>query len=442
MGKHNIEKYSIPFRLLLHWGKPFHDCLYSRVHVFNKPKKIKHPHIYASNHQNALMDAIALIFAVNRMQVFLARSDIFKKPFIAAMLYQIKILPIFRIRDGFENLKNNDEVFENSVRVLNYPRTLSMFAEGSHAGYKHLRPLQKGFARIAFQAIEDRDNSGPFYIVPIGLEYEHYEKFGTEQIVNFGEPFEISEYYETYKESPAQGLTDLRDRLSEEIKKLIIHIDSKKWYYLILRLTDWNRTMLRGKNEKALNIFKSNQKLASKLSGLEDDDKGATELEQKCQTLDKLLVRSKLNVNEIATKNNILKNILILAICLPLLVISLPALALFGWIFFLVRDIVNKKIKDPQFRTSVRFAIYIILSILFAFIISLLALFLISWKAYLISLVAIVVTSVIGLKIVPFYKKIILRLKTGILHLFGHKRTKEIINLRDEIFEQIIHINR
>ena len=133
---------------------------------------------------------------------------------------------------------------------------------------------------------------------------------------------------------------------------------------------------------------------------------------------------------------------MLLVICLPLLVISLPALVLFGWLFFLVRNIVNKKIKDPQFRTSVRFGVYIILSILFAFIISFLALFLISWKAYLISIAAIVITSVIGLRIVPFYKKIIFRLRTGVLHLFGHKRTKEIINLRDEIFEQLIHINR
>ena len=57
------------------------------------------------------MDALAVLFTHNGQPVFLARADIFKKKMIAAILYFLKILPVYRIRDGFSSLKANDEIF-------------------------------------------------------------------------------------------------------------------------------------------------------------------------------------------------------------------------------------------------------------------------------------------------------------------------------------------
>ena len=58
--------------------------------------------IFASNHRNALIDALLLVFSSYHLKqiVFLARADIFKKSFVAWLLKGMRIMPVFRIRDG------------------------------------------------------------------------------------------------------------------------------------------------------------------------------------------------------------------------------------------------------------------------------------------------------------------------------------------------------
>jgi len=48
------------------------------------------PVIFAPNHQNALMDALVVLFVINKPVFFLARADIFKKSFVANNLRAIK----------------------------------------------------------------------------------------------------------------------------------------------------------------------------------------------------------------------------------------------------------------------------------------------------------------------------------------------------------------
>ena len=76
--------------------------------------------IFAPNHHNALMDALAVLFTIPRQMVFLARADIFRKGVFANILTFLKILPIYRIRDGYSALQPNSEIFNKTVEVLPY----------------------------------------------------------------------------------------------------------------------------------------------------------------------------------------------------------------------------------------------------------------------------------------------------------------------------------
>ena len=57
------------------------------------------------------MDALIILSVKNWQPVFMARADIFAGQFVRRLLFFMKILPIFRIRDGRESLKQNDEIF-------------------------------------------------------------------------------------------------------------------------------------------------------------------------------------------------------------------------------------------------------------------------------------------------------------------------------------------
>ena len=80
---------------------PAYYLFYRRVNVIGaKDVPDKGPVIFAPNHQNALMDAMTILCTKDRQPVFVARADIFKKPLIISILNYIRILPIYRKRDG------------------------------------------------------------------------------------------------------------------------------------------------------------------------------------------------------------------------------------------------------------------------------------------------------------------------------------------------------
>jgi 1-acyl-sn-glycerol-3-phosphate acyltransferase len=65
--------------------------------------------IYAVNHQNAFLDPIVIAGRTRQPTNFLTRADIFKKPFVAKILSQLYMLPIYRQRDGANAVKMNEK---------------------------------------------------------------------------------------------------------------------------------------------------------------------------------------------------------------------------------------------------------------------------------------------------------------------------------------------
>lgn len=235
MGKENIEKYSKRYALLKSIAGFWHNNVFYRKVIVLGLENIdpENPLIYAPNHQNALMDALAVLFTHKGQPVFLARADIFKKKTIASILYFLKILPVYRIRDGFSSLKGNDEIFNKTIDVLKNKNGLVILPEGDHVGFRRLRQLKKGICRVAFQADEASDFKLKIKIIPVGLEFSQYSRYRQVLTVVYGKPIEVSEYHDLYKVSPERALNELRSRLSSEMKKIIVHIESEEDYEAI-----------------------------------------------------------------------------------------------------------------------------------------------------------------------------------------------------------------
>ena len=153
MSRRNIRKYSWGYALTRLISMPFHRLYYRKLQVKHKEKiPADRPVIFAMNHQNALMDALAIVYNCSRQVVFMARADIFKKKMTARLLYFLKILPVFRIRDGFHSVDQNKEVFKEVFNVLENKRPVALFPEGSHLGERRLRPFKKGASVMAIKA--------------------------------------------------------------------------------------------------------------------------------------------------------------------------------------------------------------------------------------------------------------------------------------------------
>lgn len=275
MGKHNIEKKSFWLGFLFAFVEFWHNIIfYKKTVVVNKQNIPKRGNvIFTPNHQNALMDALAMHFNIKRRLIFVARADIFEKKPIAAFLYFIKILPIYRIRDGIDSLERNKEIFAKTVDVLEAGNGLAILPEGNHGGKRRLRPLKKGFARIAFQTEEANNFGMDLKIVPVGIDYSDYESYRSTLFINFGEPISVSDYYDLYKENAPLALNKIRDDLAGAISKVMINIKSITYYDLYYNLKEIYSNRYCEKlglpNGEQPNKFKADKLLIEKLEKLE-----------------------------------------------------------------------------------------------------------------------------------------------------------------------------
>jgi len=389
MSKENIEKYSARYALFKKAVGFWHDTVFYRKIIVLGSENInpEYPLIYAPNHQNALMDALAVLFTHKGQPVFLARADIFKKKAIAAFLYFIKMLPVYRIRDGFSSLKSNDEIFQKTIDVLKNKNGLVILPEGDHAGFRRLRQLKKGICRIAFQADEATGFQLKIKIIPIGVEYSNYSRFRQVLTVVYGKPVEVSEYHQVYMESPEKAFNILRDRLSTEIKKLMVHIESVDDYEAIDEL----RNIVNGRYSDDIKLPKlyRDRSLISSLGNLKASDP---------QSYERICVLSLL-VKKQAGELNISYRLLEkkkhplgwLIAGMAGLLLTFPVW-LFGNIFtltfLLLPELQIRKTKDLQFHSTLRFGISLALAFVFlpVYLIICLALFSPWWLASLIFL--------------------------------------------------------
>jgi 1-acyl-sn-glycerol-3-phosphate acyltransferase len=180
--------------------------------------------IFASNHQNAFMDPVLIACETFQKPWFLTRASIFNSSISKLLWTSLAMVPIYRIRDGVNSVKKNEEVIEDSNKLLGNQGSLVMFVEGNHDMRWSLRPLKKGVARMAFAAEENAGFTLGLKIVPTGLQYEDHQRFRSELLVSFGKPILVNNYRQVYENNPKEAYVQLIRDLHESMGKLIVNI--------------------------------------------------------------------------------------------------------------------------------------------------------------------------------------------------------------------------
>jgi len=142
------------------------------------------PLLIAANHPNSFLDAIILDVLFDQPIWSLARGDAFKSSFSLKILPYLKMLPVYRIREGVENLENNYETFDACIQLFKSKGVVLIFSEGLCVNEWHLRSLKKGTARLAFKAWDDNI---PLKVLPLGINYSSFSKFGKKVNIHFGD---------------------------------------------------------------------------------------------------------------------------------------------------------------------------------------------------------------------------------------------------------------
>ncbi|WP_343485720.1 1-acyl-sn-glycerol-3-phosphate acyltransferase [Allomuricauda sp. d1] len=208
-----------------YWALCGLNCYYRRIKTVgleNIPKD--KPVLFLSNHQNALMDVLLIATLSKRKPWYLTRADVFKSPFFRPLFHFLQMLPIYRIRDGKQNLFRNNAVFDKCGEILCENGAILIFPEANHDLRRRVRPLSKGFTRIIENALENNPEMD-LQLIPVGQNYQNATEMGDAAALYFGKPIPLKKHQGTKLDS-----LQLRAKVFERLKKLTTHIEPDDEY--------------------------------------------------------------------------------------------------------------------------------------------------------------------------------------------------------------------
>ena len=177
------------------------------------------PLLVTPNHQNAFLDALLVGAYIPIPLHILTRADIFNW-WSKRLLGLLNMMPIYRIRDGYAKLSQNDAVFETCKELFQSNKSVLIFAEGNHGEHHYLRPLTKGAARIA--VFSQQEMHEELYVLPVGVNYFQHQKSRSGVVLVFGKPITVKEHEATYNEVGAKGLLSMKEAISNGMKSTLI----------------------------------------------------------------------------------------------------------------------------------------------------------------------------------------------------------------------------
>lgn len=183
--------------------------------------------LFAINHPNALMDPLFVTSFNPRENHFLVRADVFEKPIVKKALASLNLMPIYRIRDGRQQLSNNEEIFKKCFNILKRKETLIIFPQGGHSRNRSIKPLSKGFTRIVFGALEENPELD-IAVIPVGITYQNSSSYPSKVCVQFGEPIDSRSILKSNEKPKAINI--LKNEVSSQLKKLTVHIPDDENY--------------------------------------------------------------------------------------------------------------------------------------------------------------------------------------------------------------------
>lgn len=359
-----VEDYSLGYDILRPLGKIIYLFSHRHFTVYgldNVPRN--EAVILAPNHQNALLDSLSIVLSSNFQPVFLGRADMFKKKLAAKFLSFFKITPVYRIRDGKDTLDKNQDVFDNSVAILNSKKMLVIYPEAAHNGMKSMLMHKKAIPRIVFLAAETSNYELDIKIVPVGINYTHYYNFRQNVTIRYGKPISSKAYYSMLKEDgEAKTANVFRNDLFEAIRKLVVHVDDKPAYELYDQAFELAKPMayeVLGVKHFHKHFDEAEQLITTKVhSALLSEQDEKEKLVEKAKLYKRLKTKLGFSEDVLRMKSvGFFESMKILLILIVLIPFGIYGAIANGWLYYFTRYPYRKKIKDKQFLSTISFGL-------------------------------------------------------------------------------------
>jgi 1-acyl-sn-glycerol-3-phosphate acyltransferase len=223
---------NLGYRLLKFWIKSGLYFYYGKIKISGLENVPRNKAVlFLPNHQSALLDVLLVAVACNRKPFFLTRSDVFTKPTLKKFFAYLRMIPIYRIRDGRRALKRNQAVFEKCAKIFKNNDAIVMFPEANHNIKRRVRNLSKGFTRILFKAL-DTHSDLEIHIIPVGLNYLKNDGFPDSVAIFYDSAIPVRRLYDS--EDVNSSVNEVKDIVANRLKALTTHIEDEENYDLLV----------------------------------------------------------------------------------------------------------------------------------------------------------------------------------------------------------------
>ena len=209
--------------------------------------------VFVLNHPNGLLDPLLLMHVIGRRVAFLAKNTFFKNPLGLALMNAFGALPVFRQRDaaaGDNTQQRNDETFARCRKLLGDGMALALFPEGTTHSEHRLLPLRTGAARIALGAEAEQHWVGAITVVPVGLWYQHKQRFRSSVLLIIGKPFSINHHRVQYNADREAAYDQLTAEIDQHLRQVVFQANNAELVRGLPVLVDWTIEHLEGQERE------------------------------------------------------------------------------------------------------------------------------------------------------------------------------------------------
>ena len=313
--------------------------------------------VYGLNHPTAFIDPIALGTHIDGRAWYMLRGDKFVNAPVKWFLHKIHNLPIWNQRiSGRDALRRNIETLAFATDRMAEGQPVIILSEGLCRHERRLRPIQRGTARMLFQAWK-KNKDAPVAIVPVGANYTDPNAFRSSLTLSFGEPIYARDYAEAFRADGHRTIDEVTALLERRLRELVIHVEDPARDGLVDKLLPLIQNSRPDSGVAAAggdSPFRAEQWAAvERVNAM--DDVAARSLEGEIDRYARLLRESDVTDSglanaEYATAWRALGLILTSPIAVFGYLANLPAAAL-------VQRQTDKRVTNPQFYASVRYGL-------------------------------------------------------------------------------------
>ena len=125
---------------------------FHKMEIWHRENIPEHgPVVFVANHPSSTMDAFVLVAVTKQRVHYIAHAGLFSNKLKAWLLRSCGVIPVYRHTQKSDKIDRNVEAFRECYDTLERQEAIGIFPEGISDGFRHVRKIKTGAARIVLE---------------------------------------------------------------------------------------------------------------------------------------------------------------------------------------------------------------------------------------------------------------------------------------------------